>query len=150
MSTNHPNWVAERAKCYMGFLFDDLSQLVKADVDRMNTEQERRSLDGRFTYIPYANTQPRFELEWTDTTGNKMGRCRFEYQPDRDVITVLSLAGDCSIRTCWDAEQGQCQIKVEPLSEQRDIAEFPHDELWRAVQYVLEPFFFPPKGQASG
>ena len=50
--------------------------------------------------------------------------------------------GSGSIHTRWDAEKSKCYIVAARPSDNQE-QEFPHDELWKVLQFILEPFFFP-------
>ena len=47
-----------------------------------------------------------------------------------------------TLTTRWDSPTSKCWLVV-TLSSDVQKVEFPHDELWKAIQYTLEPFFFP-------
>lgn len=140
MSTNHPNWVAERAKCHMGLLFEALRNIVIKDVDRRKEEAANPQWRGEFHYAKYGDDPPAFTVE-----NFNQGSYLFTYSLDSDAIFITSQREKLyTISTRWDAEQSRCQIVVaSPAGSSR---EFPHAELWKAVQYVLEPFFFPSEG----
>ena len=79
-----------------------------------------------------------------------MGACQFEYDALAGTIavTVLPEAGvphpprTGVITTRWDAEALQCRIVVTLTSEATPVLEFPHHQLWKAVQVFLERFLF--------
>lgn len=140
MERRQPNWVAERTKCNMATLLQDISHLVQECVDDMNKELEKEQQSLRFRYIPRQTAPPTFEIEGKDTVGTILG-CQFQYEPKTDKIAVRSSVKDSQIGTRWDAEEIQCRVVIS--SSPDDPVEFPHSQLWKAVQYLLEPFFFP-------
>ncbi len=72
----------------------------------------------------------------------EVGSCLFEYAGDHIQITRDGHGQQASLRltTRWDGEQRRCRLAV--ISSGRESVEFPHDHLWQAIQYIVEPFFF--------
>lgn len=57
MSTNHPNWVAERAKCHMGLLYGEFRSMVERDVQTMDTLCKEKGWGWFFAYLPTTPTR---------------------------------------------------------------------------------------------
>ena len=147
MEHEGPNWVSERAKCNMDRLFRALCALVKCNVDRMNKEAHTQDWPIQCVYRPPIQDVQECTVErlgpGTDPTG-----CQFEYNSKMDHIVVRLMDRTCIIRTHWDGENARCQLVVDSSidglkgEEEERHVEFPHDHLWKVVQYILEPFFF--------
>ena len=123
----------------MASLFADFRVCVKQDVGHMNAEADERRWP-RFTYLPDSRTEHVFTVE----RGADSRSGKFEYRPEKDDILVLMATDDRLVKTRWDAEAVQCCIVVASATGE-PLAEFPHDQLWKAVQYLLEPLFFPSR-----
>ena len=148
MATEHPNWVAERTKCKMKRLWSHLQDIVGIDVRRKNEEEDEEHSDVEYVL---RLEKPRLHLTCRHRAGDTLGAYRFSYDARMDAIDIM-IQGPGSpaephstgtIRTRWDAEACQCRVVVKMGADAPEI-EFPHDQLWKAVQSILEPFFFPP------
>ena len=146
MSQEHPNWIAERAKCNMALLWDDVCTIVTCDTNRRKQEALRERALHRYILRPRNTPQDPLHIERFNmqTGGSALGECRFFYDRRTDVIDVTMKKPDGTgvIVTRWDAANSQCCLVVTRPSDGQEI-ELPHDELWKVVQYILEPFFFP-------
>lgn len=162
MGTSHPDWVVERAKCNVACLAKDVRALVERDTTTMQKESKARELAFGFTYVPYQNVLPKCGVLRVNLNSPDIQTlCQFEY--DKQLDQIIARIGHVSnttdpmdetqrtyiIKTRWDAENIRCVIVVSSFEEETKPPEFPHDELWKAVQCILEPFFFPPKGHVS-
>jgi hypothetical protein len=138
MAQEHPNWVDERAKCNMGLLFDDLRDLIKKDVQRAKRKSQEQKWGKNY------RIQNDGDAQITVTCSHQSGTedCQFRLRGNR-VHIISHPDQEYTIRTQWNAENIQCQIVVTLPTE--DTVMFSHNQLWKAVQYVLEPFFFPPE-----
>ena len=76
-------------------------------------------------------------LKWDHTVQNS--------SPPRVVFTMEQPDWTATLATRWDPATSQCRLVVTRSFDAEKI-EFPHAELWKAVQYILEPFFFPDDG----
>ena len=144
---NEPDiqWVHERAKCNMVTLSHDLRSLVRKNVTAINTECRRRNWS-EFSYegddlsgpAPYSITQP---------YNGGTRRCTFAYDPEWGWVTVKMVHPDreYTILTRWDSGRAQCLIVLTHGAGSTSgipPQEFPHADLWRVIQIILEPFFF--------
>ncbi len=114
----------------------DLIRLVQADVRQWNEVAEGegameghtllRPLTGQMCVVEHtAIAEPE-----TLTTTMKLG-----------VVTVACRAGTVTLTTRWDREASHCWLVI--VERSGKSVEFPHEELAKVVQYILEPFFFP-------
>lgn len=148
----HPNWVAERAKCNMARLWPDVQYIVCTDVRRANEEEQTAQSDVSHARDPLKQGPKKVHIQSANGAGDVLGTCEFVYNDTKDAIAVTisppawaKKRGTTGVlRTRWDAEALQCRIVVTMTSETEQAVEFPHDQLWKAVQVFLELFFFPP------
>ena len=141
MSTDKETaWIAERAKCDMGVLVHDFYTLVHQNVQTMNAlNQQQRGAEFHFT--------PQQQSAFTITQHLPKGQTRTcwvaAYSETRQCIEVTLDDPDRKyyIQTRWDAEKSKCRLVV--TLGTGEAVEFPHKHLWKAVQHILEPFFFP-------
>lgn len=135
----HPNWIAERTKCNLYNLWGDLCDIVANDVDRINAIATEKNWG-----IHYS--EPRGEEVGVIHRHGGVGECRYVYNPTQGLIQFTCKVPDliAVLRTRWDAETSQCRLVVKMGLKDEDATdiEFPHDQLWKALQYILEPFFF--------
>lgn len=142
MGQEHPNWIEERAKCDMQKLWADLCDLMVENVERINAEAEERGWSARYSKPTGKNVG-----RTTRYVGqNEAAVCRWEYEsgPAHVLFTFSTPDRHATLTTRWEPTTCQCRLLVtlspdQPNSEQMD---FPHDELWKAVQSIVEPFFF--------
>ena len=135
------NWIAEREKCDLWSLLAAFRAAVKQDVADMNAVGQKR----RRPWVPFECGRDLTEPDTVFIVAHHHGAppaCRFEYRVDTGHILVKMLAGDRVVKTRWDRDTCQCRIVVADVHEET-LAEFAHTDLWKAVQYILEPFFFP-------
>ena len=150
--TDYPNWVAERAKCNMRLLLKDVQQLVKDATDAMNTESKKEGFrQGMFEYWLVAEQPLSFSVSHllSRTSTNPVAICRFTYDPEKNSIVVCQSNPDhvYTIQTRWDAEHVACGVLIGrslDYNDEEQAVRFLHADLWKVVQYILEPFFFPP------
>lgn len=146
--TDTPNWVAERAKCEISALLSESMQLVRAAA-------EQASECTPYTHI-YKGGESSCRISCI--RGSQAVRtCMFEYDSGKDQIAVTieqqtaqkpgAFERKFTITTRWDAEKAKCRVVVCSLvcaaGESDQPQEFSHKHLWKAIQYILEPFFFP-------
>ncbi len=140
----HPNWVAERAKCDIGRMFADVCDLVKLDVERMCAVIDHKESES----ASYMFIRPRNKSHTCLVRRlchlEEIGSCLFTYADDGIRVTRTEQATPVSLtlRTHWNAEESRCLLVIDAPG--KDAVVFPHDHLWKAIQYILEPFFFPP------
>ena len=141
-ATDTPNWVAERAKCDMRELTSQVIQLVTQATEEMN------ALRGHGYTIKSDEAACRVSRV---SFGHVERACIFAYEEEgrRRLIRVSkgtpktpeSDIETCTIETRWDTKKIKCRLVVTPAEGEK--VEFPHKHLWKVVQYILEPFFFP-------
>ena len=146
MEQDTPQWVEERAKCDVGHLFACIRQLVQRDVQSMVTVL-RKQEQGVELYFHPNDLQPRrFTVQRLPTT-NESFTLAFEYNVQTgniDIANDTPHGKRCqTITTRWDEEKAKCRLVVQ--RPEGEPIEFPHKHLWKVVQYILEPFFFPPR-----
>lgn len=146
----HPNWIAERAKCNMARLWPEVQYIVSTDVRRANEAEQTVQSDVSHYMDPLEQGPKKVHIQSGNGAGDVLGTCEFVYNDTKGAIAVRigppALAQKPptlgALRTRWDTEALQCRIVVTMTSEDEPV-EFPHDQLWKAVQVILEPFFFP-------
>ncbi|MCY4385900.1 MAG: hypothetical protein OXC18_02225 [Desulfurellaceae bacterium] len=150
MEQNNTNWVAERAKCEIDQLVADIMRLVQ------EATNQAHELPLPWAYIKKEN---RTGCRVTCVQNNQPVReCLFVHEPDRNMIQVVvrrqiasqpdELDQTYTIGTRWDAEKSKCRIVVNSPTADEPL-EFPHKHLWKAIQYILEPFFFPKESPTA-
>ncbi len=127
-----PNWVAERAKCDMERLFDELGAVVKQNTEWANTVP---NAPGYPAYVYGRQSRDAFMVRKNgDTRVFSLSRRQQAVHVSGTEIRLYT------ITTRWDAKKSKCRVVVaQPAG---DTVEFPHKHLWKVVQYILEPFFF--------
>ena len=150
MVQKQPNWVAERAKCDITRLFEDIHALAKQDLGWAMIEEEKRHSGVRYEQMgEFSSSTYRLRRF---VAGVEKSPCTFhcrsiEKPPCVEVVYGTDgsgVLGTYKITTRWNAAEYQCLIVVE--DPKNGTLEFPHHELWKALHYILEPFFFPTKG----
>ena len=137
MEQDHPNWVAERAKCDIARLFDSLVACIAADIERFNAEPS--------VCRDFILSQQKHECVIESHTGERTTYAVLTYRPHSHHIEMRQ--GEQTthlITTRWDAVKSRCYVVVETLGAESPTQEFPHKKLWKAAQYLLEPILFPP------
>ena len=149
MVQKQPNWVAERKKCDITLLFEDIHVLAKQDLGWAMVEEKKSSSAVKYEQMGELSGSS-YRLR-RFVTGNEKQCCTFHC---RDIAKTphveaayatdgTGVTGRYVITTRWDAKESQCRIVVQ--DPENGTMEFPHYELWKALQYILEPFFFPTK-----
>lgn len=149
--STHPNWVAEREKCNMELLWRDVRAILHVDVQRKNAEEARKKSGIHYAFPPEEQQATQALLQCSNDAGDQLESCLFVYNTKTQKVEVtvhpptsVRMPGTTgTLMTRWDAEAIQCRIVITMTSESDQLVEFPHDQLWKAVQYILEPFFFP-------
>lgn len=134
------NWITERANCNMDSLFYNLQGLVEHNVEMMKVESKKRQWPDSWEYTVEDNAPPTFVVKRIGATSSAI--CRFKHDKERDQIAVTMPREQYIIQTRWDSEALRCCVIAGAAF--KDPIEFPHDHLWKIVQHILEPFFFPP------
>lgn len=141
MTMDNPNWIAERAKCNLHDLWKDLCDIVAADVDRINDIAKEKSWGVYYS-------EPRGEEVGViyRRGGVGIGECHYVYDSTQRLVQFTCQDPDliAVLRTRWDAATSECRLVIElgVKAEDPTEIEFPHAQLWKAIQYILEPFFF--------
>ena len=150
MEQKSPNWIAERAKCEPQHLFASLRELVRQNTEWANKLSESPGSQayeyheeiGDICVItkmrPAESTDQvtrTFRLSSTQRAVHVSGRSAIQNTPNYRLYTLT---------TRWDAEKSKCHV-VMIHDETMEEVIFPHKHLWKAVQYILEPFFFTPQ-----
>ena len=131
------DWVAERAKCHMGKLFADVRKLIERDIGRWNTiVLHDTELHGGMIIL--GDRSLSFVIEHTAIAQPE--QLGVGYIPSEHCVRVNRGEQLQTITTRWDRETSQCRIVV--TTHPDEVTEFPHSELEKVVQYILEPFFF--------
>lgn len=145
MEQDYTNWIAERAKCNMAALWADVCNLLVKNVKWMNDESTERGWG-----IHYSKPSNGTHRTTRYRGQEEEGSCRWRYEdgPARVVFTVKQPDFTACLTTRWDAETSQCQLVVKLSVHQAEV-EFLHAELGKAVQYILEPFFFPKEAPTA-
>ena len=145
-------WIAERAKCNVQRLWQELVPLLTANVRRRTDEAEHEAGPGSVRYVldknPDRVAPDRLHiLRCQDTPRPEtVGSCWFIAKSDCIRVIMDHPTGTGTISTRWDAEKSKCYIlAVRPSDNQEQ--EFPYAKLWKALQFILEPFFFPAPGE---
>ena len=135
----HPNWVAELAKCNVKKLFNSLYSLIQIDVKRMKAEQPAPGFS-------ITETENNLGIEWT--AGGRSHLCTLVYHPASQSIDVtVDNERTHTIATRWDPKRARCYVVLSPMAtgDEDPPLEFRHKHLWKVVQHVLAPLFFPDK-----
>ena len=144
MEQEHTNWIVERAKCDMATLWADVCHLLVENVKRMNDESTKRGWSLHSVPSKRDHHTTRYNGQNPEST------CRWSYE-DRTARVVFRMENPnwtAALTTRWDPATSQCRLVVcRSLDAKTD--EFPHDELSKAVQYILEPFFFPKESPTA-
>ena len=144
--SQHPNWIAERAKCNLTLLWNDLVPLLITDTKRRRQEAVAEQSPIRYVIDQNAERSSVSRvhiLRYRDTEQSRViGSCWFISKGECIRVNMEKPDGTGAIYTRWDAEKSQCYVAASrPSDGQKE--EFPHDELWKVLQFILEPFFFP-------
>lgn len=158
MTAEHPNWVAEREKCNMAALWSDVRDIVHVDVRRKNEEEAKQKTGVSYAFPVEEQSPTQARIQCSNQAGDLLGSCRVAYNVKTQKIEVTicppawARKADTTgvLMTRWDAEDIQCRVVVTMTSESQQAVEFPHDHLWKVVQYFLEPFFFPVLQKGDG
>ena len=144
MAQEQPNWVAERAKCSITLLFNELRALVKQDTEWAGIESDKNKRSRTYLWT-VGESSCRIKRQ---ESGGAEEECSFRCKVLEGLVHVSIFSPSSSvsdqgytIKTRWDAESCQCLLVVRTLQDEKQ-KEFPHYELWKALQYILEPFFF--------
>lgn len=140
MEEKEVQWIAERAKCDIKRLYDDIATLVKNNTNQWGTVSKKdHEMRGGLCFEHEADGCFRVRHDGIQ----KPETLRFCFETEKmHIIVMRDCEKTCTITTRWNRETSQCLLVVENHPE--PAVEFPHAELWKVVQYVLEPFFFPP------
>lgn len=141
-------WIIEHEKCNMDTLYDDFHRLAKIDVEMMNDECRRKGYASFSCGELFAEHSPHHFIIEQNREKGEIGRySTFVYDSEDNAIRVKMERPnyEYTITTRWDKQAVQCHVIVTQIDDGKPIetTEFPHHELWKVVQYVLEPFFFP-------
>ena len=137
-------WIAERDKCNMGAFVNDVRTLVAQNVETMNVLCQEKGRT-RFRYEPRQEHPPYFLIK--QQLRASLRYCEFEYDDagQRVAVTMVGPDRTYTLQTRWDTEALACRVVVtRPSNDESDVVEFPHADLWKAIQHILDPFFFPP------
>ena len=154
MTAEHPNWVAEREKCNTEALWKEVQAILDLDVERKNAAEEKKKTG--ISYAPFPpdeQSDTQALIEGSNQSGDQFGCCRFVHDVKHEMIVVTirfpermkARAKTAVLTTRWDEEAMQCRVVVSLTSEesQKQVSEFPHDQLWKAMYVITSPFFFP-------
>ena len=156
MTAEHPNWVEEREKCNMGRLWSHVWTILHTDVKRKNAE-EKKKRTGIYYEFPSEEQSATSHamIQCSNQSGDLLESCRVVYNRQTGKIENTTSpppfladrreASKGIITTRWDAQTCQCLIVVN-LDDAPEVV-LPHAELWKAVQVILEPFFFPSSAE---
>ena len=156
MSLPNPDWLEERAKCDMESLWKDVCELMEKNLSRFEVQAEEHSWSQRYGEVTrkssnkylagrYVHRKAAGVLGWTyDAHGQYIlfratHTLNTEGEPD-------TFQAESKLTTRWDAASSQCRVVVTQAAAQGEeppSMELPYNELWKALQYILEPFFFP-------
>ena len=139
----NPNWIAERIKCDMGRLWRDVCDILREDAARMQAAAKDHGWSATYTVTPEEDIP--YVLTLRGDREDRDCSWRYDSAKSRVIFTLTNPSEDYVMTTRWDAESCQCRVRVAHQPAQK-VTEFPHDQLWKAVQYILEPFFFPADG----
>ncbi len=158
MTAEHPNWVAEREKCNMAVLWSDVRDILGIDAQRKNAEEAKQKSGVSYAFPPEEQSATQALLQCSNQAGDLLESCRFVYNRKTSKIEVTTRPppffadrrkdSNGIIKTRWDAQTCQCQIVVK-IDEAPEVL-FPHAQLWKAIQVILEPFFFPVPQKGDG
>lgn len=147
MTTTHPNWIAERAKCNRARLWSDMTYIVAEDLRRKNQEEKKLDSSLEYSFFPTPTDPYVLVIRCHDASQGNQGGYSFPYDPKTQEIVGTrefpneTVRQEAFLTTRWDAEACQCRVVVKIADA--PAVEFPHDQLWKAVQVILELFFFP-------
>lgn len=139
MEYKNPNWVEKRAECNMPELWAALCRLMMENVERINAVATAGGWGIAYSK-PAEGT-----CRTTRYSGQEEdGECRWQYEnnPIRVVFTMKQPDYTACLTACWDAKTCQCEVVVRRSFDQKE-EKFPQADLGKALQYILEPFFFP-------
>ena len=135
-------WIAERDKCNMADLAVQVQNLVKSNVTAMNSICSARG------FVPFEHTTDRaepltFHVKQQDASQVRIATFKHDVQGGMLTITVTEPVRLYHMQTRWDTETLKCHVVViwHINGEQKSVT-FLHSQLWKAVQFILEPFFF--------
>ena len=107
----------------------------------MNAEHERPDAPG----FSATETKNNLVIEWI--AGRHSHLCTLVYRPGSQSIDVtVDNERTHTITTRWSDKRARCYIllsKTDSGQDQKPL-KFRHKHLWKVVQCILEPLFFPP------
>ncbi|MCE2484435.1 MAG: hypothetical protein J4F42_02890 [Desulfurellaceae bacterium] len=139
MERVHPNWVEQYAKCNLPSLFMTLASHIRQDVEDRKKIIHARQESLRFRQASDTQTQLLIWRSDPDQAGEK--ECEFLLSDRTITVRVEDPVQQYTITTRWDADAIQCRVVLTGAAA--TPIEYPHDELWKIVQVMLRPFFFP-------
>ena len=161
MNETHPNWIAEREKCNTKALWKEVQAILDLDVERKNTaEKEKKTGTSYAPFPPDEQSDTQVLIECSNQSGAQFGFCRLVHDVKHEMIVVKIRFPEwmkkrdktAMLTTRWDDEAMQCRVVVTLTSEesQKQVSEFPHDQLWKAMYVITSPFFFPVPKKSAG
>ena len=129
-----PNWVAERAKCDLEFVFTALNDIVKRDVEEISKVEPEKRHAFTFEFQDVSDLSVRrFEITRHDNSV-PFRRKTSVFFTQLDTGIEIGSANDEKFQVIaeWDEQKASCRLTVDGVTL----------EPWQVSQKALASFFF--------
>ena len=141
---DHSDWVDQHAKCDIKSLLKAIYHICKDNVKRRNKVDSPIWNKYRFTAcgkgIEYITVSREPVAELTHEASYE--KYHFQLLEGYAITLQAGNSGKRTITTHWDEENHKCVVQ---LQHGEDLKEWLHEDVWKMVQFILDPLFFPPQ-----